>query len=257
MGLRRFRLHRLLVAATLLARFSGPAADLKPTPAPTGPAVVLDRIAAVVGDEIILESEVERRYQVGLLAPRPGETAAALRDRVLEERIVELLRERELRKGGSLPPDPKEVEARMADLASRVVAARGVPFDEVLRQAETTRAEVLSWIRRGLELESYVRERIAPTIRTTDAELTAYYEGPFREEARKEGLTTIAPFSEVKEEVRELVRQRKLNEEVERWTQELREKTRVLVYRRPPLRPAGTGPGSPTPAGSTPSSPGS
>ncbi len=257
MGLLRVRPGILLVAAALSVRLSAPAAPPKPTPAATGPAVVLDRIAAVVGEEIILESEVERRYQVGLLAPRPDESDEALRDRVLDERIVELLRERELRKGGSLPPDPKEVEARMSELATRVAAARGIPFDEVLRRAQTTRAEVVGWIRRGLELESYVRERIAPTIRTTDAELMTYYEGPFREEARKAGLATVAPFAEVKEDVRELVRQRKLNEEVERWTQELREKTRVLVYRRPPQRPAGTAPGSPTPAGSTPGSPGS
>ena len=37
------------------------------------------------------------------------------------------------------------------------------------------------------------------------------------------------------ESIRDLLRERLLNEEVERWTKGLREKTRIVVYRRPPI----------------------
>ena len=42
----------------------------------------------------------------------------------------------------------------------------------------------------------------------------------------------MPPFEDVREEIREVVRELKLNAEVERWTAQLRNETRVLVYRR-------------------------
>ena len=91
------------------------------------------------------------------------------------------------------------------------------------------------WIRRGIALESYARERLLPTVRVTEAGMRAFYDGPFRAEAEARGLKTLPPFADVQDQLRELVRERLLNEEVEKWTKGLREKTRVLVYRRPPI----------------------
>ncbi|HKC23615.1 MAG TPA: hypothetical protein VKF32_02680 [Thermoanaerobaculia bacterium] len=221
------------VAAALLGAAQAPTPAPRPASAtPAGPYVTLDRIAAVVGDEVILESEVSRLVEVQLLSRRPGETDAAYRDRVLAERIDEILREAQLRRTGGLDPDPRDVEARLNELIARVEKDRGVPFDEVLRRARASRQEVTEWIKRGLALETYVRERISPTVKVTEAELKAYYEGPFRSEAKARGLEKLPPFTEVTEEVRELVRERKLNEEIERWTEALRTSTQILVYRR-------------------------
>ncbi len=201
--------------------------------APAAPhAIVLDRIAAVVGDDVILESEVAKFVAVRYLPPRPGEGERAYRDRVLDELVVDLLRERELRKTGGLEPNPAEVEARMKDLAARVEVERHEPFEEVLKGAGITRADVVGFVRRGLMLETYTRERLSPTVRVTDAEIKAYYDGPFREEARAKGIEKLPPLSEVSDQVRDLLRERKLNETIARWTEELRQGTRILIYRR-------------------------
>lgn len=194
--------------------------------------VVLDRIAAVVGEEIILESEVARLAAVRYLAPRPDESEASYRDRILEELITDALRERELRKAGGLEPEPVEVGARLEALAARVEAERGRPFDEVLGEAGITRGEAAAFVRRGLMLQTFVRERLTPGIRVSDAEIVAYYDGPFREEARARGLETLPPMSDVTDEIRDLLRERKLNEAVARWTAELRASTRIVIYRR-------------------------
>ena len=81
-------------------------------------------------------------------------------------------------------------------------------------------------------LENFARERLAPTVRVTDDEIRAFYEGPFRDEAREKGIETLPPIAEVSDEVRELLRERKLNEAIARWTDDLRKSTRILVYRR-------------------------
>ena len=48
----------------------------------------------------------------------------------------------------------------------------------------------------------------------------------------KRGLSDVPPFEDVREEIREVVRELKLNAEIERWTAQLRSETRVLIYRR-------------------------
>jgi hypothetical protein len=226
---------RTLVAALLLA-FAPVAAGAAETPVPaTGPVVTLDRIAAVVGDEVILEGEISRLAAIGFLPRREGEAESGYRDRLLDLRVVELLREKELRLLTGLEPDAAEVAAKLDEVTARYEAGAGEPFDRVLERARTSRDEVRDWIRRGIALESYARERLLPTVRVTDGAMQAFYDGPFRTEAAARGVETLPPFSEVRDQVRELLRERLLNEEVERWTKGLREKTRILVYRRPPI----------------------
>ena len=117
-------------------------------------------------------------------------------------------------------------------------AGAGEPFERALERARTGRDEVRSWIRRGMALESYARERLLTTVRVTEPAMRAFYDGPFRAEAESRCLTTLPPFSEVQDQLRELLRERLLNEEVAKWTEGLREKTRILVYRRPPIASA-------------------
>ncbi len=222
-----------LPAAVVLLALAVP--ETPPAATPPGAlaqGAVLDRIAAVVGEEIILDSDVQKLVAVRYLKPTSGESETAYRHRILEELITDALRERELRKAGGLEPEPAEVEARLKALATRVEAERGQPFEEVLKGAGITRAEAAAYVRRGLMLETFTRERLTPSIRVTDAEIRAFYEGPFREEARRKGLETLPPLPEVTDEVRDLLRERKLNEAIARWTDELRQSTRILIYRR-------------------------
>jgi len=223
------------VVVLLLLALAGGAPGSETPPAPTGPAVTLDRIAAVVGDEVVLEGEISRLAALGFLRRREGETELAYRDRLLDLRVVELLREKELRLLTGLEPDPAVVASKLDEVAARYEAGTGEPFDRALERARTTRDQVREWIRRGIALESYARERLLPTVKVTEAGMQAFYDGPFRSEAAARGVQTLPPFAEVQDQVRELLRERLLNEEVEKWTNELRAKTRILVYRREPI----------------------
>lgn len=193
---------------------------------------VLDRIVAVVGDEIILESEVNR-FSGSLIIPRnSGETAGEYRDRVLNELITDLLRERELRSTGGFEPDPREVEKRYEAIAQRVESREGKPYSEVLLAAGVTVGEAKNWVRRAIALDTYLRDRLLPRIRITQKEIEEFYEGPFRIEARARGLPSLPPLADIQDQLVVLVRERRLNAEIERWTEELRQKTRIVIYRR-------------------------
>lgn len=218
------------------AAFEAPAHVVPPaaSPAttPTGPAVLVDRIAAVVGDDIILEGEIRKLVAVGYLERKAGELDTAYRDRVLDQRIVDLLREKQLRRSSGFDPKPEEVEARVQALEERLTKDRGVPAVVTLAAAGTTRGELASWVRRGLALDSFVKERLTPGLKLTDTNLRAYYDTVFRDAAKKRGLKDVPPFDEVREEIREVVRELRLNAEIERWTEQLRSETRILIYRR-------------------------
>ena len=206
---------------------AGPAATT-----PSGPAVLVDRIAAVVGDDIILESEIRKLVAVRYLERKPGESDSSYRDGVLDQRVVDLLREKQLRRSSGFDPKPEEVEARVAALEERLARDRGIPAAAALAAAGTTREELSAWVRRGLALDSFVKERLTPRLKLTEADLRAYYDTPFRDAVKKRGLADVPPFDDVSEEIREVVRELRLNAEIERWTEQLRSETRILIYRR-------------------------
>jgi hypothetical protein len=232
----------LVFAGVILSGAARSAAPETPAPAalpavppratPTGPAALVDRIAAVVGDDIILESEIRKLVAVGYLERKTGESDTAYRDRALDQRIVDLLREKQLRRSSGFDPKPEEVEARVAALEERLAKNRGVPAAAALAAAGTTREELSQWVRRGLALDSFVKERLTPGLKLTEADLRAYYDTAFRDAAKKRGLADLPPFDDVREEIREVVRELRLNAEIERWTEQLRGETRILIYRR-------------------------
>jgi hypothetical protein len=203
-----------------------------PLAPPSGPAVLVDRIAAAVGDDLVLESEIRKLVAVGYLERKTGESDTAYRERALDQRIVDLLREKQLRRSSGFDPKPEEVEARVAALEERLAKDRGVPAAAALAAAGATHEELSQWVRRGLALDSFVRERLTPGLKLTEADFRAYYDTAFRVAAKKRGLAEVPPFDDVREEIREVVRELRLNAEIERWTEQLRSETRILIYRR-------------------------
>lgn len=194
--------------------------------------MLVDRIAAVVGDDLVLESEVRKLVAVGYLERKAGESDAAYRDRSLDQRVVDMLREKQLRRSSGFDPKAEDVEARVAALEGRLARERGIPAAAALAAAGTTHDELAAWVRRGLALDSFVKERLTPGLKVTEAELRAYYETSFRDAAKKRGLGDVPPFDDVREEIREVVREVRLNAAIERWTEQLRSETRILIYRR-------------------------
>ncbi|MEO8586406.1 MAG: hypothetical protein ABI584_09625 [Acidobacteriota bacterium] len=222
-----------MLRASLIALLLAPVPPADPpATAPSGEAVLVDRIAAVVGDDIILDSEIRKLVAVGYLGRKTGESDAAYRDRTLDQRIVDVLREKQLRRSSGFDPKPEEVEARVTALEERLARNRGVSAAAALAAAGTTREELSVWVRRGLALDSFVKERLTPGLKVTEADLRAYYDNPFRDAAKKRGLVDVPPFDDVREEIREVLREVRLNAEIERWTEQLRSETRILIYRR-------------------------
>src|SRR5436309_9382155 len=92
-----------LVLAALLAAVAPGVAQKKPAPAPPAPLskpALRDRVLAVVDEDPILASDVERVVRLGLDAPNPGESDEAFRRRVLNGLIEQRLQFHEIDRYG-------------------------------------------------------------------------------------------------------------------------------------------------------------
>jgi hypothetical protein len=97
--------------------------------------------------------------------------------------------------------------------------------------------EVRASVERQLVVQRYIRERFRPIAEEESAR--AEYDEQFLPEQRAKGLPA-PPFEQVAGQMRERAQQRAVDEEVDRWIQELREKARITIY-PPPAPPVGQG----------------
>jgi hypothetical protein len=198
--------------------------------APAG-AEIVDRIAATVNDTAIPESEVRKAMVVSGVAPQPGEDPEAVRSRILDALIDQHLEYEDAARFGPTPPDAAEIQAAMDRLRDRLKAEGKDPQAEFAR-AGLTPEEVRASIERQLVIARYLRERFAPIAYADEQQAREEYEKRYVPEQRAAGLTP-PPFEAVADEMRRRSSERAFDEEVTRWLRELRQKSRISIYRIP------------------------
>jgi len=196
-----------------------------------------DRILAVVDEDPILASDVERVIRLGLSQPEVGEDGEVLespelfRRRVLESLIEQRLRfhavelfgfqqmpmeivDQEVEQLRSQFEDPEELSRRMTEVGLD---------DDGLRQL----------LRRQLLVLTYIEERLGPRIFIRQEEVQAYFQDTLVPEMEA-ASSPVPALSEVREQIRIVLREQRLNDEIQTWTRELREEAEIQVMTEPP-----------------------
>ncbi len=195
---------------------------------PSG-AVEVERVLALVNGVPILASDVELASIAGIVPKLPQEDEAGYRKAVLEALIALELRYQDL------------AEARLQTRVSynreaawqRVVEQAG--GEEELRrkltQAGFSEEEVRRLVQRAALVEAYVAKWFAPTMRVSQEELEAYYQQEFLPRwPRDQGPPPS--LAQARRQLEALVREKKLLEQVQRWTEELARRGEVVRYSR-------------------------
>jgi len=196
------------------------------------PGATVDRIAATVNDTAIAESDVRRAMAVSALTREGTETPEAFRARVLDAMIDERLQYEDALRFGPAAPDAADVEAALKKLRDRLTKEGRNP-DAEFAAAGLTVSEVRATVERQLIVERYLQDRFRPIAFADEERAKEEYEKFYVPERKAAGLP-IPPFEQVSEEMRTRSSQRVFHEEVEKWIRELREKSRISVYRIPP-----------------------
>lgn len=179
----------------------------------------VDRILAAVDGDPILASEVDRAVGLGLDSRRAGESDRDFRRRVLDGLIEQRLRMHEVDRFGFSEVPAAEVDRALA----RVRGALGdeAAYQRRLREVQLDDEGLRLLVRGQLLVLAYVEERVGPRVFVGLEDIRAYYDATLIPELRRRGEVQ-PPLDEVREQIRGVLREQRLTEEIGRWTAELR-----------------------------------
>jgi hypothetical protein len=189
-------------------------------------AVTVDRIAATVDRQVLTVSEITQMVEIRFFA-RTAETDDDHRRNVLDALIAQALRFRDVERFGAQDISADVIEARLVEIQRRFPSE--AEFLAAVTRAELTLDEVRALVKRQLQVEAYIQERFAPLVFVSNEEIDTYYRGPWTQQRRARGLS-VPPLSSVQDEIRTAVRGSRLEEEIGKWTAQLRERADVDVY---------------------------
>jgi peptidyl-prolyl cis-trans isomerase SurA len=215
---------------------AGPPSMPAATPSAVAPAaknVLKDRVLAVVDEDPVLASDVERVIKLGLQPPNPGETDAQYRKRVLNALVEERLRFHEIDRYGLEQVPVDDIEKAVAKI--RAGFKDEASFQKAIKEVGLTPKGLRQLMARQLLVLTYVDERLGPRVFVTFDDINKYYRTVLTPEMQKKGQP-VPPLEDVREDIREVLKQQKLTQELQTWTEELRAKADVVIY---PDQPAG------------------
>jgi hypothetical protein len=197
------------------------------------PPKLQDRVLAVVDEDPILGSDVERVIKLGLEQPKQGEAEPAFRRRVLNSLIEERLRFHEIDRFGFEQVPVDEIERNVAKIRARF--PDDAAFQKALKEVGLDLKKLRQLVARQLLVFTYVDERLGPRVFVSLDDINRYYRTVLSPQVQSQGKQ-VPPVEDVREDIREVLRQQRLTTEVEKWTEELRREADVVIY---PDQPAG------------------
>lgn len=185
-----------------------------------------DRILAVVDEDPILHSDVELVVGLGLTERQEGEGEEDFRRRVLDQLIDQRLRFHEVGRFGEGAVPVEAIEEGVDNVVSQLDGEQ--QFLERLEAIGLTLAEVRQIVARQIAVIEYVNERLGPRVFVGLEDIRTYYEEVLVPTVVARGEEP-PPLAEVREAVRQVLQSQRLNEEIERWTAQLRREADVQI----------------------------
>ena len=186
-----------------------------------------DRILAVVDDDPILASEVEQVLSFGIIRPETEENDRAVKRRALDFLIEERLRFHEVDRFGFaevpveiVDEEFDKLEQRLGGSEELAAAIEELGLDEQGVRQVLAR-QVMVWV--------YVEERLGARIFVGLEDIRRYYDETLVPELVERGAPVPA-VEEVREAIRTLLREQRMNEELEHWTTELVQQADIEDY---------------------------
>lgn len=197
------------------------------------PATLRDRIVAVVDGDPVLQSDLERAQALGTAPPPAGAIEHDARRRVLDGLIEERLRIHEVERYGFEQVPVEMIAKQVETIRSRFPSEEA--FRKRLQSLGMTQEGLDQLVAQQLQVLVYVDELLGARVFVGLEEIEAHYQRVLVPQLRSAGQP-VPPLDEVREQIREVLRQQRLNEELQRWTAELRRAADVEDYLDRPQR---------------------
>jgi hypothetical protein len=227
-------LHSPVALVVLLVPLAVASGRSSRAEAPAGEARLADRVVAIVDEEPILLSDLERAIALGYVETVPGEGEAALHRRALDALIEWRIRLHEIARFGFEQAPLDEVERQLERLRARHPSETA--WRAELARLDLDEGEVRQLLARQLAVLAYVEQRLGPRVFVGADEIQSHYDEDLVPRLVAGG-EPVPPIEEVREAIRGVLRERKLNAEIDRWTAELRRAADVVDLLEPEPHP--------------------
>lgn len=188
-------------------------------------ALEVDRIVAVVDEDPIFASDIERLIALGLVEAEADETPRQLRRRVLTALIDQRLHLHVVERFDFGVSPSAEVERQLVSLRQQFDSPEA--FAAQLRRLGLDEGSLRLLLARQLRILIYIEERLGPKVFVDQEDVESYYADTLLPAMALQGVDPV-PFDEVRDDIRALLREQRLNGEIERWTEELRLQAEII-----------------------------
>ncbi len=210
------------------------AAQATGTPAATEQGTVLDKVVAVVGEDVILESDVDEERRFESIQPYRGSTAEFSRERAVQRLIDRtlILQQAALQPGDAITD--QDLDAQLAKLRKDIPQCTqyhcetGAGWQKFLSDRGFTVEEFTERWRRRMELLRFIEVRFRNGIRITDDEIKAYYEKTMLPEYAKQKVTP-PQLETISKRIEEVLLQQQVGNLLRDWLKSLRAQGRVRI----------------------------
>ena len=221
-----------LLALVPATGFAATATATAAPPAGAPVAKLLDRVVAVVDEDPILASDIDRVIGLGLVEAKAGESGDLLRRRVLDQLIEQRLRSHEIDRSGFVQVPVEEIERQIGEIRARFPDEAS--FESRLLELGMNRATLAQLVARQIAVLVYIDERLGPRVFVSLDDIRDYYASTLTSEAEKRG-EKVPPLEDVREDIRAVLREQRLNVELARWSEELRRNSDVESFYDEPV----------------------
>ncbi len=230
--------------------------------------VVLDRVVAVVNNQIILSSDLDQEIQLSVLDPAGVGFAPLTRQRALEQLIGRALIQQQIRQEDVQAAEPSqagvpsdrssslgwktEVDARLAEIRRNLPAcirrncASEAGWKAFLAAHGLTQERVESYLRYRVQILRFIEQRFRQGIRISPEEVENYYYGTLLPQYA--AGESIPPLDQVAPRIEEILLQQQVNILFDDWLANLRRQGEIEVLDpalETPLPQGDQGKGSP------------
>ncbi len=190
---------------------------------------VIEEVVAVVGRTPLLASDLTLGEIVRLVARDDAEPAERFRSKLLDARIRLELQYRDLERSGVLYRLTLDVDGAHRLIVERSGGAENLAAS--LAAAGLGDEDLRELALRIAAATAYAEQRLRPAVAVAHEEIVREYERLVADELTPAGVTPPA-LDEVREAIRRVLEERKLNAELERWTAEAKAVLGVTRYGR-------------------------
>ncbi|MEM9293493.1 MAG: hypothetical protein AAGD01_17550 [Acidobacteriota bacterium] len=219
-------LGSILLWVALLWSLGAPA--LAQGEAEEGAAQSLDRIVAVVDEDPVLASDVHRAVALGIVPRGPQEGDQQYLDRVLDVLVEQRLRFQAVERFGFEQVPVEIVEEQVAAVRARFEDEQS--FAATLEALDMSVDTLAQWLTRQLMVLTYIEERLGPRVFISAEEVERYYREVLVPQLGSARGNEPPPLEEVRGQIRGVLREQRLNREIESWGRRLREEASIERY---------------------------